>query len=80
MTSRVAVPSAGARFDRAGRASWHWIIGCAIAAVVIAMSIPMPAHPGVFLSLSLGEEHGMLDTDEPPANLFNPRIEGYRLR
>jgi hypothetical protein len=40
----------------------------------------MPAHPGVFLSLSLGEEHGMLDTDEPPANLFNPRIEGYRLR
>ena len=35
--------------------------------------------PRFFLSLNMQEEPHVLDADEPSNNLFNPRIEGYRL-
>jgi len=55
--------------------------GAGAPAIVLADDYYVPSdRPGFFLSLNLGEERGMLDTDEPPANLFNPRVEGYRLR
>jgi hypothetical protein len=36
-------------------------------------------RPLFFLSLNMEEQPHLLDADEPSINLFNPRIEGYRI-
>jgi len=48
--------------------------------MVLADDYYVPSDvPGFFLSLNMQDEPNVLDADEPSLNLFNPRIEGFRL-